>query len=184
MRAALLIFSSCLMGRNWFEGKHMRHVFCFHPSLIELQRAGSVCVMKFVLVICFHTLQPAALPSDSNQAPMCWCTTPTRSEHTGMMWSSAHEPRARLHDCEPFIKHADANEHQRVNIFTQSTLSDQSQSHGCVFNSSCFKQKVSSIIYFAWLFSLKSQIGVRFIRGEDSQMDRRLSYYGELLLGP
>lgn len=66
----------------------MRHVFCFHPSLIELQRAGSVCVMKFVLVICFHTLQPAALPSDSSQAPMCWCTTPTRSEHTGMMWSS------------------------------------------------------------------------------------------------
>lgn len=40
----------------------MRHVFCFHPSLIELQRAGSVCVMKFVLVICFHTLQPAACP--------------------------------------------------------------------------------------------------------------------------
>lgn len=40
----------------------MRHVFCFHPSLIELQKAGSVCVMKFALAICFHTLQPAACP--------------------------------------------------------------------------------------------------------------------------
>lgn len=36
--------------------------FCFHPSLIELRRAGSVCVMKLTLVIYFHTLWPTAWP--------------------------------------------------------------------------------------------------------------------------
>lgn len=90
--------------------------------------------------------QPPALRL--HRAPMCWCTTPARS-HTGASSTtrssyraaSTHQPWARLHDCEPFIKHADANEHQRVDVFTQSTLWDQSQPHGCVFNSWCFKTK-------------------------------------------
>lgn len=62
----------------------MRHVFCFHPSLIELQKAGSVCVM----VICFHTLQPAACPQ----------TAP--SSHVLVRDSSTLVHRRELHDAE------------------------------------------------------------------------------------
>lgn len=36
---------------------HESGAFGFHPSSIELQRAGSVRVMKFAPVICFHTLR-------------------------------------------------------------------------------------------------------------------------------
>lgn len=62
------------------ERKHLRCVFCFHPPLIELQRAGSVCVMKFALVICFHTLWPAACP---RAAPSPRCRgLDTQLEHT------------------------------------------------------------------------------------------------------
>lgn len=64
----------------------MRHVFCFHPSLIELQKAGSVCVMKFALVICFHTLQPAACPQTSS--------------HVLVHDSSTLVHRRELHDAE------------------------------------------------------------------------------------
>lgn len=147
-------------------------VFCFRPSLIGLQRAGSVCVMKFVLLICFHTLQPAACPQPAANSHVLVHDSNAlvaRRRGAANVQAAPTSTRARLHDCEPFIKHADANEHQRVNIFTRSTLSDQSQLHGCVFNSSCFKTKSEFHHLFCLTVLLKSQIGVRFICAEDSQ---------------
>lgn len=121
---------------------------CFHPSLIELQRAGSVCVMKCALVICFHTLWPAACPltAPSPQCERGWGAARTRScartSHTQdtqlacMQQTPAWSKRAPL--WVPVIKHADTTEHQHVNNLTRFKLLDQSQRQRCVvFISQC-----------------------------------------------
>lgn len=176
MRAAPLIFPTCLMGRNWFEGKHMRHVFCFHPSLIELQRAGSVCVMKFALVICFHTLQPAACPQTA------------QSPHVLLRDSSALVRRRELHDEEQLMcrQHTPAvstfawlraiYQARRRKwtpacqyFYTKHTFGSKPGRTGVFLIPRVLKQKVSYTIYFAWLFCWNLRWGFRFIWGEDSE---------------
>lgn len=189
MRAAPLIFPTCLMGRNWFEGKHMRHVFCFHPSLIELQRAGSVCVMKFALVICFHTLQPAACPQ----------TAP--SPHVLLQDSSALVRRRELHGEEQLMcrQHAPA-----VSTFAwlwaiyQARRRKWTPACQYFYTKHAFGSKPgrTGVFLIPHVLKQKSEFhnlfcsdgGLDLFEGKtlrsSAQMDGRLSYYGELLLGP
>lgn len=194
MRTALLIFSSCLMGRYWFEGKHMRHVFCFHPSLIELQRAGSVCVMKFVLVICFHTLQPAAFPpTAASSHVLVHELQQARTQAWAGRWRAANvqaAPTSREHVCmtASHLSNMQAQMNTSVSIFLHKAHFRIKASHMGVFSiPHVLKQKVSSIIYFAWLFCWNLRSGSDLFEGKSlrssAQMDRRLSY-GEPLLGP
>lgn len=155
MRSAPLIFSSCLMGRNWFEGKHMRHVFCFHPSLIELQKAGSVCVMKFALVICFHTLQPAACPQTAPSSHVLVHDSSRLVHRRGAARRGAANVQAahtsREHVCMT-VSHLSSTQTQMntsVSMFLHKAhFRIKASRTGVFLIPRVLKQKASSIIYF------------------------------------
>lgn len=70
-RAVLLIFSACLMCRNWFWRENISDVcFCFHPSLIETSESRK-CVRHEIRpgYLLSHALA-SRLPSNRTKPPL------------------------------------------------------------------------------------------------------------------
>lgn len=135
----------------------MRHVFCFHPSLKELQRAGSVCVMKLVLVLCFHTLRPAAGPPTAASSHVLVHDSDTLAHRrlssttgSGQRAGGTHEARARLRDREPFIKHAKTQTNTSGSVsLHKAHFRIKGRQRGVFLIPRVLKQNASSVIYLA-----------------------------------
>lgn len=129
----------------------MRHVFCFYPSLIELQRAGSLCVMKFVLVICFHTLQPAACPLTSVSSHVLVRNSNTLIHRRELDDAeAAHTSREHVCMTVSHLSNTQTQMNTSVSIFLHKAhFRIKASRTGVFLIPHVLKQKVSSMIYFA-----------------------------------
>lgn len=164
MRAALLIFSACLMCRNWFGEKTSQMCVLF-SSFFNRTSESRKCVRHEIRpgYLLSHALA-SRLPSNRTKPPLreglihnahtfIHIHVDPHARYTTYSWHTMQQTPtlskfARL--CVPILKHADTNEHQQVNMFTQSTLLNQSQ-----------RQKTYTSFHFAvckqmWMW-IKSQ---------------------------
>lgn len=135
------------------------------------------------------------LPSDSSELP---CAGARLQHARTQAWArrrgaanvrAAHTSREHVCMTVSHLSNTQTQMNTSVSIFLHKAhVRIKARRTGVFLIPRVLKQKVSSTIYFAWLFCWNLRSGSDLSEAKTlrswAQMDRRLSYYGEFLLGP